>query len=200
MLYLITRKYIKTQYSIKTLLELLTSEAQPEFKQMAVILLQKAIFKHFQGLGEADTKILRDTILKIYFESKIPRVKSILANLLAKIAEYYFSNEKVWPEVLNEISKRSEDTSNPDSLMDAIILLTNMLDSCDEYLKASYAQISSFLENVLKLNKPELTVEVLKCLSYIVGSLDDDELCKQYGYLFQTVMSVSLYLSRHSIL
>lgn len=179
---------------------MLTSEAQPEFKQMAVILLQKAIFKHFQGLGEADTKILRDTILKIYFESKIPRVKSILANLLAKIAEYYFSNEKVWPEVLNEISKRSEDTSNPDSLMDAIILLTNMLDSCDEYLKASYAQISSFLENVLKLNKPELTVEVLKCLSYIVGSLDDDELCKQYGYLFQTVMSVSLYLSRHSIL
>ena len=178
------------------MLELLNSGVEPQFLQMAAILLKKAILKHFQGLEAADARILRDTILKIYFDCKLKSVKSILSNLIAAIAEYYFKHSEVWPELLNEISLRSEKSDNFDSLLDALILLRELLDGCEDDLKPSFPQITVFLETVLKLNNNEATIEVLKCLSFIVGCLDEDDLIKKHGHLFQLIMKVMVGLPR----
>lgn len=177
---------------------MLDSGVEPQFLQITAILLKKAILKHFQGLEANDAKILRDAILKIYFNCKVKSVKSILSNLIAAIAEYYFKHSEVWPELLNEISQRSEDVKNFESLMDALVLLRELLDGCEDDFKDSFTQITAFLENVLKLNNHEATVEVLKCLSFIVGTLDEDDLIKKHGHLFPLIMKVFAYLLRSS--
>lgn len=172
---------------------MLDSGVEPQFLQMSAILLKKAILKHFQGLEARDATILRDAILKIYFQTKMKSVKGILSNLVAAIAEYYFKHSEVWPEVLEEISKRSENTQDFDSLMDALVLLRELLDGSEDDLKPSFGQLTVFLENVLKLNNHEATIEVLKCLAFIVGSLDEDDLIKKHGHLFQLIMKVLVF-------
>lgn len=178
---------------------MLNSSVDPQFLQMAAILLKKAILKHFQGLEANDATILRDAILRIYFQTKIKSVKGILSNLVAAIAEYYFKHGEVWPEVLAEISKRAEDTKDFASLMDALVLLRELLDGCEDDLKPSFGQLTVFLENVLKLNNHEATIEVLKCLAFIVASLDEDDLIKKHGHLFTLIMKVAACLTRFSI-
>jgi hypothetical protein len=184
------RQYIKSEYSIKTLIDLLNSEAGGEFKQMAVIFLKKAIVKHFEGLSPSDAVILRNALLKIYFDSKLRPVKSVLANVISQIADYYFSKEQVWPELLMEISNRSEGNITTEELRDAIVLLRNLLDGNEDDLEPSFPQIIAFLQKVMTSTDPEIVMESIKCLCYIVGSLDDEEAVKKYGNLLQTILSV----------
>ena len=177
---------------MKAPLAILNSNSEAHFKQMAVIILKKSLRKHFSTLQENDALILRATMLKIYFECSLMPVKSVLASLIAQIADYYFEEEKVWEELLQEISLRSNENTSVDQLRDALVLLRNLLDGNEDDLQASFPQLIAFLQTVLNHSNVEMVVEALKSLSFIVGSLNTDELSKQYGYLLQSILAVAL--------
>lgn len=178
---------------MKAPLAILNSDLEAHFKQMAVIILKKSLRKHFSTLQENDALILRATMVKIYFECSLIPVKSVLASLIAQIADYYFQEEKVWTELLEEISKRSNENTSVDQLRDALVLLRNLLDGNEDDLQPSFPQLVAFLQTVLNHSNVEMVIEALKSLAFIVGSLHTDESSKEYGHILQSILSVVLY-------
>lgn len=182
------KQFIKSVGSLKALLEILDSNADAQFHQMAAILFKKSIINHFKDLADSDMLVLRSTVLGIYFKTTVEKVKAILADLISVITSHYFNKDQLWPEVLQEISARSATGRTVTEVKDALVLLKYLLDGNEERLAGSFGQLIEFLKTVLEHPDSSISTEALRCMVVITASLEETDTTKLHGHILQIIL------------
>ena len=173
----VLKKYSKNILSVEGYLLHVKKNNNPKARQLAAILLNKKLEKHWQNMEPNIQNTFKNMIIELYMSEKNFLVLKAIANLLYRIAKLNLINGE-WNELLNFIFSDPQSYSSEQAYIFELNLyiISELIENCSFYLKKNLSEIKNIIVIALNHGSNKMKENATKCLGNLVRSIEKEEL------------------------
>ena len=175
----ILQKFIKIPQSINTFLYHLSSNPNPNIRQLSALMLYKSIEQNFDDLPEEKKKKKKKKVLELYSKEKVNLVLKSIGIAIYKICKKNLLEDK-WDYVLDTVFTSPEKYIQGQEKLFEINLhiIADLVGSVNTLLKdkEKISQIKKILSTAFSQGNNQMKEYATECLGYLIQNLDSDYL------------------------
>jgi hypothetical protein len=171
------KKYSKNILSVEGYLLQTKTNPNPKVRQLAAILLNRKLEKHWQAMDSEIQKTFKNLILEIYSSEQTPLVLKSIANLIFRIAKLNLIKGE-WNDLCEMIfADPNSYNQNQANLFEYnLYILSELIENCSFYIKKKLPDIKTIISAGLTNGTNKMKENATKCLGNLVRSLEKEEL------------------------
>ena len=175
----ILQKFIKIPQSINTFLYHLSSNPNPNIRQLSALMLYKSIEQNFDDLPEEKKDEIKKKVLELYSKEKVNLVLKSIGIAIYKICKKNLLEDK-WDYVLDTVFTSPEKYIQGQEKLFEINLhiIADLVGSVNTLLKdkEKISQIKKILSTAFSQGNNQMKEYATECLGYLIQNLDSDYL------------------------
>ena len=175
----ILQKFIKIPQSINTFLYHLSSNPNPNIRQLSALMLYKSIEQNFDDLPEEKKDETKKKVLELYSKEKVNLVLKSIGIAIYKICKKNLLEDK-WDYVLDTVFTSPEKYIQGQEKLFEINLhiIADLVGSVNTLLKdkEKISQIKKILSTAFSQGNNQMKEYATECLGYLIQNLDSDYL------------------------
>ena len=175
----ILQKFIKIPQSINTFLYHLSSNPNPNIRQLSALMLYKSIEQNFDDLPEEKKDEIKKKVLELYSKEKVNLVLKSIGIAIYKICKKNLLEDK-WDYVLDTVFTSPEKYIQGQEKLFEINLhiIADLVGSVNTLLKdkEKIGQIKKILSTAFSQGNNQMKEYATECLGYLIQNLDSDYL------------------------
>jgi len=175
----ILQKFIKIPQSINTFLYHLSSNPNPNIRQLSALMLYKSIEQNFDDLPEEKKDEIKKKVLELYSKEKVNLVLKSIGITIYKICKKNLLEDK-WDYVLDTVFTSPEKYIQGQEKLFEINLhiIADLVGSVNTLLKdkEKISQIKKILSTAFSQGNNQMKEYATECLGYLIQNLDSDYL------------------------
>jgi hypothetical protein len=173
----VLKKYSKNILSVEGYLLQTKNNPNPKIRQLAAILLNRKLEKHWQTMEPGVQNTLKNLILELYATEKAHLVLKAIANLIFRIAKLNLINGE-WNDICDFVfTDPNSYNSEQATLFELnLYIISELIDNCAFYIKKKLPEIKKIVEIGLRSGTNRMKENATKCLGNLVRSLEKEEL------------------------
>jgi len=175
----ILQKFIKIPQSINTFLYHLSSNPNPNIRQLSALMLYKSIEQNFDDLPEEKKDEIKKKVLELYSKEKVNLVLKSIGIAIYKICKKNLLENK-WDYVLDTVFTSPEKYIQGQEKLFEINLhiIADLVGSVNTLLKdkEKISQIKKILSTAFSQGNNQMKEYATECLGYLIQNLDSDYL------------------------
>ena len=175
----ILQKFIKIPQSINTFLYHLSSNPNPNIRQLSALMLYKSIEQNFDDLPEEKKDEIKKKVLELYSKEKVNLVLKSIGIAIFKICKKNLLEDK-WDYVLDTVFTSPEKYIQGQEKLFEINLhiIADLVGSVNTLLKdkEKISQIKKILSTAFSQGNNQMKEYATECLGYLIQNLDSDYL------------------------
>ena len=175
----ILQKFIKIPQSINTFLYHLSSNPNPNIRQLSALMLYKSIEQNFDDLPEEKKDEIKKKVLELYSKEKVNLVLKSIGIAIYKICKKNLLEDK-WDYVLDTVFTSPEKYIQGQEKLFEINLhiIADLVGSVNTLLKGKekISQIKKILSTAFSQGNNQMKEYATECLGYLIQNLDSDYL------------------------
>ena len=175
----ILQKFIKIPQSINTFLYHLSSNPNPNIRQLSALMLYKSIEQNFDDLPEEKKEEKKKKVLELYSKEKVNLVLKSIGIAIYKICKKNLLEDK-WDYVLDTVFTSPEKYIQGQEKLFEINLhiIADLVGSVNTLLKdkEKISQIKKILSTAFSQGNNQMKEYATECLGYLIQNLDSDYL------------------------
>ena len=175
----ILQKFIKIPQSINTFLYHLSSNPNPNIRQLSALMLYKSIEQNFDDLPEEKKDEIKKKVLELYSKEKVNLVLKSIGIAIYKICKKNLLEDK-WDYVLDTVFTSPEKYIQGQEKLFEINLhiIADLVGSVNTLLKdkEKISQIKKILSTAFSKGNNQMKEYATECLGYLIQNLDSDYL------------------------
>ena len=175
----ILQKFIKISQSINTFLYHLSSNPNPNIRQLSALMLYKSIEQNFDDLPEEKKDEIKKKVLELYSKEKVNLVLKSIGIAIYKICKKNLLEDK-WDYVLDTVFTSPEKYIQGQEKLFEINLhiIADLVGSVNTLLKdkEKISQIKKILSTAFSQGNNKMKEYATECLGYLIQNLDSDYL------------------------
>ena len=175
----ILQKFIKIPQSINTFLYHLSSNQNPNIRQLSALMLYKSIEQNFDDLPEEKKDEIKKKVLELYSKEKVNLVLKSIGIAIYKICKKNLLEDK-WDYVLDTVFTSPEKYIQGQEKLFEINLhiIADLVGSVNTLLKdkEKISQIKKILSTAFSQGNNQMKEYATECLGYLIQNLDSDYL------------------------
>ena len=175
----ILQKFIKIPQSINTFLYHLSSNPNPNIRQLSALMLYKSIEQNFDDLPEEKKDEIKKKVLELYSKEKVNLVLKSIGIAIYKICKKNLLEDK-WDYVLDTVFTSPEKYIQGQEKLFEINLhiIADLVGSVNTLLKGKekISQIKKILSTAFSQGNNKMKEYATECLGYLIQNLDSDYL------------------------
>ena len=175
----ILQKFIKIPQSINTFLYHLSSNPNPNIRQLSALMLYKSIEQNFDDLPEEKKDEIKKKVLELYLKEKVNLVLKSIGIAIYKICKKNLLEDK-WDYVLDTVFTSPEKYIQGQEKLFEINLhiIADLVGSVNTLLKdkEKISQIKKILSTAFSQGNNQMKEYATECLGYLIQNLDSDYL------------------------
>ena len=175
----ILQKFIKIPQSINTFLYHLSSNPNPNIRQLSALMLYKSIEQNFDDLPEEKKDEIKKKVLELYSKEKVNLVLKSIGIAIYKICKKNLLEDK-WDYVLDTVFTSPEKYIQGQEKLFEINLhiIADLVGSVNTLLKdkEKISQIKKILSTAFSQGNNQMKEYATECFGYLIQNLDSDYL------------------------
>ena len=175
----ILQKFIKIPQSINTFLYHLSSNPNPNIRQLSALMLYKSFEQNFDDLPEEKKDEIKKKVLELYSKEKVNLVLKSIGIAIYKICKKNLLEDK-WDYVLDTVFTSPEKYIQGQEKLFEINLhiIADLVGSVNTLLKdkEKISQIKKILSTAFSQGNNQMKEYATECLGYLIQNLDSDYL------------------------